>query len=161
LAQHARPAQEYIGRVRISLNDVKDNVRVARGLNDQADFLEPLAKDFPNLGSPGNGLQLLIDGLQPNVVFEPFWWVMNKNFKYLKLVGSIERWMESGNPEISLQYLLDASDNDLEYISTQLCKWKNEGKIEWLLTLDLNQVNKSVVRFSHYITKHIPWRNEI
>ncbi len=74
------------------------------------------------------------------------------------LAASIGRWMESGEPEVSLEYMLPKVNGDMEILKEFLLDWQKEGKIEWLLPLDQSQPSKPVVRFSHYITKHVPWR---
>lgn len=83
---------------------------------------------------------------------------MNQKYKYLKLVGSIEKWMESGEPILNLKFMLDAVDNDISFLTDYLNKWNENGKIEWMHSLDPNEPLKPVVRFSHYISKHVPWK---
>jgi hypothetical protein len=67
-----RPATEYVGRIEFDLAPVKDKIRVPRAKNDTELWLEPLAKDFPDLGTPGGGGQLLLDAAEPNIVFKSF-----------------------------------------------------------------------------------------
>ena len=49
-------------RLEFDWEAVKENVRVTRGDNHRADWLEPLAKDFPANGL-GGGTQMVIDGV--------------------------------------------------------------------------------------------------
>lgn len=70
--QLPRPANEYIGRVEFDIAPVNDKIRVPRGDNDTAAWLEPLARDNPSLGEIGGGTQLLLEASQPSVTFIPF-----------------------------------------------------------------------------------------
>jgi hypothetical protein len=74
------------------------------------------------------------------------------------LAARIDRWMESGEPEVTLEYMLPVVNDDIKIVSEFLIEWRNEGKIEWILPLEQYSPNKPIVRFSHYITKHVPWQ---
>lgn len=77
---------------------------------------------------------------------------------YLKLVGSIERWMESGEPVLSLGYLLAACENREDFLNDNLKRWDSEGRIEWLKPLNTKNLTEDVVRFKTYISVDLPWR---
>jgi hypothetical protein len=70
--QLPRPANEYIGRIEFDLAPVKDKIRVPRAENDTRNWVEPLAKDYPDLGTPGGGTQLLIEDAEPQIIFKAF-----------------------------------------------------------------------------------------
>lgn len=82
----------------------------------------------------------------------------SKKLLYLKLVGSIERWMDSGDPVLTLKYLLDAADGDIGMVQSCLKKWQLEDRIDWLKSLNMAKPNEEVVRFKKYIKKDIDWR---
>jgi hypothetical protein len=50
-------------RLEFDWEAVKNNVRVPRGDQGRANYIEPMCKDFPNYGQGGGG-QLLIDGVE-------------------------------------------------------------------------------------------------
>ena len=72
--QLPRPAGEYLGRIEFDIAPVKDKIRVPRGENDTADFLEPLTRDFGEFGEFGLGgsPQLLLDSEEVPVIFKAF-----------------------------------------------------------------------------------------
>jgi len=66
-------ASEYVGRIEFDISDVKNNLRAAFSDNDNDKaLLEFLAVDNSDFGTPGKGLQLLIDGVEPQVTFKAF-----------------------------------------------------------------------------------------
>lgn len=81
----------------------------------------------------------------------------SEKLHYLHFVASIERWMESGEPVLTLEYLLRACGGRLDYLKSYLDLWNSEGRIEWLKPLDPYNVTEDVVRFKTYITKDVPW----
>ena len=66
--------------------------------------------------------------------------------------------MESGEPEVSLEYMLPETNGDINILQEFLLDWQKEGKVEWLLPLDPSEPSKPIVRFSHYLIKHVPWK---
>ena len=74
------------------------------------------------------------------------------------LAARIDRFIESGEPEVRLSYMLPEVDGNLDLLNELLCEWMSEGKIEWILPLDNIKNDIPVVRFSHYTLKHVPWR---
>lgn len=50
-------------RLEFDWEAVKDNVRIPRGKQGDADWFEPLCKDYPEYGAGGGG-QMLIDGVE-------------------------------------------------------------------------------------------------
>jgi hypothetical protein len=50
-------------RLEFEVSDVKDNLKVPNGLQNQAEHFEPLARDFESFGT-GGASQLLIDGIE-------------------------------------------------------------------------------------------------
>lgn len=84
---------------------------------------------------------------------------MNQNDRLVrKLAAAIERFMESGEPELNLRYLSAASEGQTELLEECLRLWDHEGRIEWLKEIDPSNLEVPVVRFRSYITKDVPWR---
>jgi len=54
--------------------------------------------------------------------------------------------------------MLPKVNGDIDLLREFLLDWQKEGKVEWLLPLDSSEPSKPVVRFSHYLLKHIPWK---
>lgn len=81
-----------------------------------------------------------------------------EQYRYLEFVSYIEKWMDSGDPVMTLDYLLSACGNDIEYLKTNLEKWQLEGRIDWLKPLNTNKSSDNVVRFKSYISKNIVWK---
>ena len=65
--------------------------------------------------------------------------------------------MESGEPTLTLGYILAATAGNLDLIKACLGQWQKEGRIEWLKPLDPMNPAAEVVRFRTYITKDVPW----
>ena len=70
--QLPRPAGEYVGRIEFDLAPVKENIRISRGMDDAADWFQPVARDNPDLGFNGGGSQLLLESVQPPVSYKKF-----------------------------------------------------------------------------------------
>lgn len=81
-----------------------------------------------------------------------------KEVKYLTLVSYIENWMESGEPVLTLEFLLAACGGDLNYLQECLAVWQAEGRIAWLKPLDLATPSIDIVRFKTFISKDIAWK---
>lgn len=85
---------------------------------------------------------------------------MNSNDRLVrKLSAAIERFMESGEPELNLGYLLAASEGQTDLLEECLILWEKEGRIDWLKEIDTSNLEEPIVRFKKYITKDIPWKH--
>ena len=69
------------------------------------------------------------------------------------LAARIERWMESGEPVLTLEYMLPAVERQFDLLRECLTLWQSEGRIEWLKPLDPMKPTEEVVRFRTYITR--------
>jgi hypothetical protein len=73
------------------------------------------------------------------------------------LTARIERFMESGEPVLNLEYLSPAVEGQIDFLEECLCIWQSEGRIEWLKPIDLSNPKADIVRFKTYINKDVPW----
>ncbi|MGJ8634600.1 MAG: hypothetical protein ACSHX7_11855 [Luteolibacter sp.] len=150
-------------RIEFETSPIKEKILVPYGRQYNAEWLEPLARNYPDYGS-GGGSQVLVNDAEivirrvidlsrnpPTVIFT------RPKMHIKELKSALNRYMDVGHTEVTKEEIIRASAGDSALAKINLYDWQASGWIHVKMDLDDANSGDICVEIKGYIDNDKPW----